>query len=76
MAEGNIFTLCVSPQLDLGGYPIPGLDGGGYPLARTGWGTPQPGQGPPWTGLGGILLLARIGWVTPQPGLDWVPPFH
>ena len=32
MGEGNIFTLCDSPHLDIGGgggYPIQDLDGGG-----------------------------------------------
>ena len=45
MAEGNIFTLCVSPHLDWGGYPIPGLDGEGVPHPRSS--PSRPGMGYP-----------------------------
>ena len=76
MGEGNIFTLCVSPHLDVGGG-TPARSGwwGGGTLVRSGW-WGYPSQ--VWM-MGGTL--ARSGWwggyprseVGGTPGLKGVP---
>ena len=59
MAEGNIFSLCVSPQevtpMGTWGVPKPGQDGYPQPSAMTVWGTPIPRKE-----RGGILATRQV----------------
>ena len=79
MGEGNIFTLCVSPHLDLGGggmhsgqvWMVAGYSSqvwmvGGYPSQAWMVGG-HPGYPQPGLDGGGVPPTTKTGWGTPPP---------